>query len=305
MGFGQVQTALTEGSGIAGAGRPYTAELWDGFDPGAMDRDPALGHYFQDDFMCPPTFAANSAAGSVFGNYNGFTNATAGGTIGGAGLQGGGVKIANTTTSEMSSLQMGAVAGLPFVLATAAEDDTWPYHHVSRVRMEARFAVNTVTASAGSWFLGLAGVLAALDLDNTTGDVVTSKNFFGFHTIATAPTLLRFIYQAAADAAPTVVIASTGTLIANTWFRVGFDFDPSADPTERCSIWFNGVKASTFITHASAAAATFPRSTDGAQAFLAPTFMSKSIDGSDAFLYLGGFRISNEPIVAQGKEACA
>lgn len=79
------------GSGLAGMGRPYSAELWDGFDPAAMARDPALGHFYQSDFTgdCP-VIVTNSAAAN-FGNWNGFTGATAA-TVGPIAFHGGAVE---------------------------------------------------------------------------------------------------------------------------------------------------------------------------------------------------------------------
>lgn len=311
MAYGVQPTVV--GSGIAGMGRTFTAELWDNVDPAAIARFPSLGHFFQDMFICPPTFAANSVAGSVFGNYNGLTNATAGTIIGGAGLQGGGVKLECTTAGEGAYLQLGAVLGRPIVFSVAAEDDTWPYHHPARVRYEARFMLNTVAAATQAMFIGFAGVLASDDLADTTGDVADSKSFFGFHTMGDASnSTLRLIYQSASNTAPVVLNASVATLVANTWYTVGFDFDPSGNrrPSERCQFWFGGSKLSTFLTHAQAAtlptvATTgFPGSSDSQQVFLSPTFMQKSVGAGDYHIIVSGHRLFNEPIVAQGNEAC-
>jgi len=303
MAWGVLPTLV--GAGIAGIGRGFTPELWDGCDPQAILRDPSLGHFYQTTFIDGPIFAAASAAGSVSGAWNGYTDATAGTKIGGAGLQGGGTKLESTTIAEMASMQFGATAGRPFVFSTADEDDTWPYHHTSRIRAEWRFALGSVTNSAPGIFMGFSGVLAALDLDNSTGDVVNSKNFVGFHVLAAAGATLRFIFQAAADTAPTVVIASVATMAINKWYRAGIDFNPLAKSNERLSIWFDGVKQSSFVTAGTVAGATFPKSTDSTQVFLSPSFMCKSADGNDTSLYLSGFRVFGEPLVAAGNEASA
>lgn len=300
--------------GIAGAGRQFTAELWDGFDPSAFQRNPAMGHFFQDNFLTPPVFAANSAAGSNYGNYNGFTSGTAGTTIGFSGLQGGGVRLASTTQNEMNSLQFGVYGNRPFQFVSTQEDDTWTmygadgtaqgYTHTARIRFETRAAVNSVTAGDQSIFIGFSGVLAAADLDTgTTGDVVTTKPFVGFQAIGpTANATLQFICQNA-TATPTV-IATMGTLAANTWFTCGLDWDPSAPPTQRMSLWFNGAKSGTYLT-ATQALTNFPLSGDTTQYQLSPAWMRSSGSGSDLAMVVGGFRVCQELRVAQGNEACA
>ncbi|KKN30727.1 hypothetical protein LCGC14_0831040 [marine sediment metagenome] len=55
-----VVPALT-GDGTLGIGRGFTAQLWDGFDPQAMDRDPGVGWYEEDNFMRPPYIPINTA----------------------------------------------------------------------------------------------------------------------------------------------------------------------------------------------------------------------------------------------------
>lgn len=304
----QVQPALTAG-GIAGQGRGFTAELWDGFDPAAIDRNPALGHYHQDDFFCPPVQAANITGN--YGAYNLFTGATAGSTVGAAAAQGGGCKITTTTQHELSAVQLGPIGGQAVVFASGDEDDTWPFHHVSRVRWETRIAVPSVAAGVQSFFVGFMGVLGgSADLVNSTGALAASKSFFGFQTLgATANATLRAVYQSASNTVTQVIIASAATLVANKWFTLGFDFNPLAKPTERCSFWFNGAKQSTFLTAALAstlptvATTGFPGSSDTQQVFLSPTWMVKQIDTSDATVYLSQNRIFVEHLVAQGNEA--
>ena len=151
----------------------------------------------------------------------------------------------------------------------------------------------------------MAGILAAADMDTgTTGDVVTTKPFVGFHTLGpTANATLRFIIQNA-TAAPTVIVASVGTLVANTWYTCGFDWNPAAPASQRMSIWFNGTKSGTYLTVADTAA-NFPLSGDTTQVPLSPTCMRTSHGGGDYAMVVGGFRICQELMVAQGNEACA
>lgn len=300
-----VQPAVT-GSGLAGAGRPYTAQLWDGYDPAAMLRDPSLGHFDQVDFVSDVPVVATAQSVANFGEWNAFTAATAA-TCGPTAIQGGAISLTSATDDMEVYLQRGVIGSRPYALATTSEVTAWPYHHVARVRFEFRFALSTVVAETQGWFVGLAGVVADNDLDDGTTDVVTSKNFFGWSGLAsTGGATSRFIYQAAADSAPQVLIANCGTLVANTWYTLGFDFNPMAKNTERCSIWKDGVKNVTYLTSAQAAASTFPKTVTGtAMVDLAPSFFRKNGATVAGAMYISGFRISQEFVVSQGNEACA
>jgi hypothetical protein len=302
-----VQPALSAG-GIAGIGRSYTAALWDGVDPAAIQRL-NLGYFYEEHFQeNTPVAANNTAAASVSGKYNVATGATAGSTITKFAGQGGGIKLESTTDNEAAMAQFGHATVHPFFLANGVEDDTLPYMHLARIRYECRFMPNPAAiADEQAIFIGFSGDLALTDLDDDTGDVVTSKNFFGFHTLNAAPSTLRFIFQEATGTAPVVVQASVGTLLLNKWHSVAFDFNPLADPAERCSIWFDGAKSSTFVTAAQISNATagslFPKSNDAAQIDVAPSWMRKSGDGTTTALIIGGWRLYEEYLVAQGNEA--
>ena len=134
-----VQAHLT-GSGLAGHGRPYTAELWDGFDPQAMDRDQALGHYDQVDFVADCPVAATNLSVRDAGNWNIFTGATTT-TIGPAAIQGGAVSLFGTTDNHEAYLQRGVIGSRPYALVTTSEVTAWPYHHLARVRRPAALAM--------------------------------------------------------------------------------------------------------------------------------------------------------------------
>jgi hypothetical protein len=303
----QVQPALIAG-GIAGIGRGFSPELWDGFDPAAIDRNPALGIYYQEEFIHnTPVAAANTAAASVSGLYNVATDATAGTTITKWPGQGGGVQLESTTDNEVAILQFGHATVHPFFLTTGIEDDTLPYMHQARIRFECRFFVNPVAiADEQAIFIGLAGDVALTDFDTDTGDMVNSKNFFGFHTLNAAPSTVRFIFQEATQTAPIVVQANVGTLLLNKWHAVGFDYNPVAPQNQRCSIWFDGVKSATFVTQAQTlgtGANLFPKSNDTAQIDLAPTWGRDSGDATTTALVVGSWQIYQELMVAQGNEA--
>ena len=47
-------------------------------------------------------------------------------------------------------------------------------------------------------------------------------------------------------------------MVADTWIKLGFVFDPEAIPAERITWWVDGVAQTTFVTQTQATAATFP-----------------------------------------------
>lgn len=298
-----VQPALV-GSGIAGVGRPFTAELWDGYDPQAFLRNPGLGNHFEEDFLTPPEFAAASAAGTDYGFYNALTVGAAG-TILGAGLQGGGCLLDGPAVDNSENyLMFGQTAQRSFVLASAAEDDTWPYHHPARVRFESRWALSTVGDNLNAIFVGFWGqALAAGALVDDTGELVSTAHAVGFQTIHGTGTnaILKPVYQENGSTRQNP--GTTVTIVANQWVMTGLDFNPGADTSAWCKFYINGTVVAT-LTKAQCTASTFPISTDSVQIFSSPAWLRKSGAATSADMYLGGWRVCQEFMVSQGNEAC-
>lgn len=136
---------------------------------------------------------------------------------------------------------------------------------------EARIKVASIADDVTALFCGLfqnagAAGAAANDgcLEDNTGDIVDSKSCIGFRTkhvnSGTAGTnaLLDFVYQDSANTAPTVSIASVATLVADTFIKVGFKYDPKAPAANKIKCFINNIEQSTYITTALIDAAAFP-----------------------------------------------
>ncbi len=101
-------------------------------------------------------------------------------------------------------------------------------------------------------------------LEDDTGDIVDSKSCIGFRTkhvnggTTGTNALLDFVYQDSASTAPTVNIASVATLVADTYIKVGFKYDPAAPAANKITCYINNIAQSTFITTALIDAAAFP-----------------------------------------------
>jgi hypothetical protein len=279
--------------------------LWDGFDPQAMLRDRSLGWYDEDDFVNPPNIPANTAITATLSRYKALTTNNTGCQIVDAGIQGGAVSLENAATAgdnDESYLQ----AGRAHVLATAPEDDTWPYHHVQRVRFECRFALNSVADNVNAIFIGLGGqALATGALADNTGALVSTFHGIGAQILHADGNSINVVHQENGSALQTT-ISGMAAPVAETWYRFGMDFNPTANnKNEIVTFYWNGVKQSTYLTEANVAAATFPKSTDSVQILVGPTFLHKA--GSDAVgkLILSGWRCAGEITSAAGNEACA
>ena len=136
---------------------------------------------------------------------------------------------------------------------------------------EGRYKVSSVTDDIISHFFGLAsGILDTRAADNgvledDTGALVDSVAFLGFgvqHTnggTTGANAALDFCYQDSAATTPVIHTAALATLVADTYFKVGFKFLPQADASQRITIYYNGIPVtSSYVTAAQIAAATFP-----------------------------------------------
>lgn len=220
-------------------------------------------------------------AGDDFMSFHGLLTSTAGDYEGGyksyedanntisqvADKKGGVIKLAGHATDNNESwLQSGGSSGVLGAISDTAADS-----HLTAC--ECRFQVSSVADDVAALFLGLAeeGLAAANTKADNTG-VMADKDYIGFDTVhtnsGTAGTnaVMNFVYRKSGQTAQTP-IAGLQTLEANTWYKMGFLFDPRAQASKRISVYLDNVEQPTYVTAANIAAATFP---DGEElAFLA------------------------------------
>jgi hypothetical protein len=151
----------------------------------------------------------------------------------------------------------GSNVSAPFVISDTA-GSAFP------LWFEARLKKSSVTDNQCAFAIGLSqGILDTRAADNglltdNTGDIVDSISFIGFRNLHDNGEELDFVYQDGAQTAPTEVIANIASLTADTYFKVGFYFDPQADGSKRITIFYNGMPQSTYVTATNIAASTFP-----------------------------------------------
>jgi len=123
---------------------------------------------------------------------------------------------------------------------------------------EARFRVSSVANTTLPFFVGLGavGLAATAQMDDTTGELA-DKDFIGFQTLCAAGATMLTSYKKNGQTkqAPT---GNNSTIVADTWYKVGFRFDPGADDGKRLVFYLNGSALPTEVTATNFAAATFP-----------------------------------------------
>jgi hypothetical protein len=123
---------------------------------------------------------------------------------------------------------------------------------------ECRLKLSSIVDGAISFFAGLAspGLAAADTLTDATGAPAAAKAFIGFRNLLDGDNIAAF-YQAASQTLQTSV-AAAHTLVADTYVKLGFVYDPNAVAARRIAWYVNNVELSTYVTAAQIAAATFP-----------------------------------------------
>jgi|TARA_R100000049_G_scaffold4499_1_gene10248 hypothetical protein len=128
---------------------------------------------------------------------------------------------------------------------------------------EARFSKASIADNGLGFFLGLAfdhgssvpisGTLALTDDDANLG----AFSYIGFHCDQADGDAIDFVYKAEGGA-QTVAIAGVQVPAADTFYKFGFKYDPSALTSKRIAVYVDGTEQTTYVTGTDIAAATFP-----------------------------------------------
>lgn len=191
-----------------------------------------------------------------------------------AGVENGYGYYVDTATSACSISQMATVSGGAINIALGATDNheawltsggnTGVLGAISDTAgsdkltiFEARILVGQIT-DVYNLFVGLSEEgLAAANTAADSGGAMASKDFIGFNVSESAGETLNFVYRKAGQSLVTP-IAGVQTLAASTWYKVGFIYDPEAEPAKKIKVYVDNVEQSTYVTATNIAAATFP-----------------------------------------------
>jgi hypothetical protein len=235
-------------------GSGMSPRIWDRMKGSALAPDGfRQGKSFADDFLCFPKISPGTG-GTTTGNALGYgyyvDSATAAGTIQQLATNNDGVVAISTAAQDNHEnwLTSGGNTGtLAMVSDTSGSDKT--------LLFEARFSVGQIVTH--NLFIGMSEEgLAAADTVTDAG-ALASKDLLGFWILEGAATTLVFGYRKAGQSAVSV-IASLATVAADTFYKVGFAYEPMAPAAKRISVYLNNVEQSTYVTATNIAAATFP-----------------------------------------------
>ncbi len=134
---------------------------------------------------------------------------------------------------------------------------------------EARVKISVLTATVPSLFIGLAEKIAvgseatASYQAVTTGAVTDAISAIGFNVKTDATSEIDYGYGSTTGGQVwTVLKAAAGTIVADTYIKLGFKVDWEATPSQRIKFYINGVEQSTYVTDTLIEAAAFPDAED-------------------------------------------
>lgn len=262
-------SALAVGYGVeGGAGRGPSPAVWRKFTSGSMSKQGDSMIYVADDFQLfgqHGAVASNTAVyGSLAGQYATWQDtSTVLAQLETAG-SGGVIKFAIDATDNheitMTQGGVGAATTATTSVLGAINRDTSP----KLTAYECRFKVSSVVDDVLAIFVGMTE--EGCNITNMKADdtgVNADKDQIGFNTVhvngGTTGTnaILNAVYKKAGQTAQTS-IASFSTLVADTYVKAGWVYDPNADPSKRITWYLNGVPKTTYVTDTQMDAATFP-----------------------------------------------
>lgn len=147
--------------------------------------------------------------------------------------------------------------------------------NTAKVAFEARVRVNTIADTISTFFVGMGTGAVADGYIVDAGTLITTKGFIGFQRFEDDGDKMDSIYQAATQTQQSVE-ANVATLVADTYIKLGFLYDPTqVDPDKKLKFFVDGVEAACTVSTTNIDAATFPE--DEA---LIPMILSKAAAGT-------------------------
>lgn len=238
--------------GMSG-GRGLSPRLWSRVQGQSLSPDGFSNWYFAgSDFL---NFGMTTAVASNIGRYADASGAylsyeDTGNAIAPLETEVGGViRISlDATDNDETWIQPGtAKSVLGKVSDTAGQDKLMLF--------ESRFRVGQINEQ--NVLIGLSEEgLAVADTISDAG-ALADKDFLGFFIQEGSGSALKFGYRKSGQALQTLATFGT-SLVASTWYKVGFVYDPSAPSAKRLAWYVDNVEQSTYVTATNIADATFP-----------------------------------------------
>ena len=206
------------------------------------------GTYFFDDFLKVHTGVTTE----MNGDYYVFSEGA--GTVLGTAIKGGEMALFATADNEEVGVSLGELTSAPWVISDTAAD-------ARLLCFECRIKRSVITDAKGGFFVGLTDEAAnANEFMTDSGTDFGDDDIIGFwgdETDDSVGSHVHFIYQIAGQAFVTK-IDTVATMVADTYMKLGFKYDPNAPAAKRIKIYADSVEQSTYVTAANIATATFP-----------------------------------------------
>lgn len=260
------QSVFLTHKGVNNTSRGLSPGLWQNMRSQLSSTDGGSGFFIYDDFLVTgQTVAVASNVGcyaSLAGQYKSYEGASAAiAQLETAGA-GGFLKMSTPASDNIlcAICQGGAGTSAATSVLGAINRATSP----KMVIFETRFKVSSIADDVMAVFLGLMEENGAVvgGLVDDTG-VTIDNDYIGFNTVHTnggttgTNAKLRAVYKKDGQTAQTSV-ATAATLVADTFIKAGFVYDPLADATQRITWYVDNTPLGTYVTDTQMAAATFP-----------------------------------------------
>jgi hypothetical protein len=252
-------------------GRGLSPAIWQehGFIGGGMVGDPSYRGFFFDDFAKLGVMAsATSQGGYITYQDTGVLIQQAAAADNSEGEFGLLEVSVNDADNDEGSIELGAgTGGLVRMDPTVGER--------AIVAFEARIKKVSVTDNVTAIALGLGepGFAAADALVDDTGALVAAgKDFVGFQTLHASAEEIDTVYTIGGTATVNQVKDNAGTMVADTWIKLGIVYDPLAETDKSLQFFIDGVKLGDSVTDAIITAGTaFPTDEE-----LTPVLLTKT-----------------------------
>lgn len=210
--------------------RGPSTKLWKGNEPkyGEWFNNPSKGWGWFDDFL---TFGATANQYTILAADSGASVAPLVSEVGG---------VLRLTTGSTDENEVGISFGLATSVIGKIDAAAGACGFEARLRSSSITDGNLLLACG----MGEEAIMAANMLVDATG-VLVDKDFVGFQTLAASGSLLKGVHNTASGGG-TTNLGTAGTMVAATWFKVGWWFNG----IDKVTYYYNGVPVLTVLESA-------------------------------------------------------
>ncbi len=237
-------------AGHSDAVRP-TAAIWGDCPIRQIQIGNVGGFGFHDDFLNIETMVTTE----VHQGYYAFLDGNTATILPVLGLGGGLALFGSTDNEECGFSRSGTLLNAPFMISDtlATSRKLW---------FECRVKRSVITDAKGGFFVGMADEAACANefMTDAGGVGEAADALIGFHSDETDDSLgshVHAIYQASSQT-QVKHVDTVATMVADTYMKLGFVYDPDASASKQIKWYVDGVEDGTGVTATQIATATFP-----------------------------------------------